>query len=790
MPERRARSVDRVRRLAVSWAGPTLIVGSVLLVLHDFAFRGLAPSQRGDVLSFWLPNHCFLGTNLAGGHLPAWNPHVMGGVPFAADPQSGWLYLPAMLLYAVLPCGSALAWFIVLQPLLAGLAIWWFLRTEGLSRTAATIGGLVLAMAMASSTIAISLPVAGSLAWSALLLALAAQYARAETWSARLPWATAAALAWGQLATAHLSHGLIMGTGAVLLYLGGRTLSDIRGGRRSVRETVAIWGLFLALLVPLNLGSLAPRLSYLSRSNLGLGYEGLQEAGNRPGGIELRALNPKATGGLAWPLRFGTSPGAYLGATALGLSIVALGWRRHRDMAGSMAAFGIISYVLPLPGLARALAPAVRHLPFGDVYLHAPARFRYGLLLVVPVLAAVGADAWKERGPLGRRLWLLTVAAALWGLLPLLLGVDPSYLALLAGGAAVGGVALVGARRRPALVSLLPPLLAVELSVGALAGQAADRELETGPPGREPLWDTPFGNLQQPDIDLASYLSAGPIGEALRAGDGRYLSIRQEDSAAGYAGRWSEHDAGLIDSQRAIVLGLEDAQGYNPVQSRRYWLFARRVNPRLRKYNITVFPDPSAAVLDLLQITSIVGPPALQPGRGFTRDLRHGAWILYRGPAGSRASLAFSWSVGSTTTALETAVSPGFDPARHAMLEQDPRLEQGSPSRGSGWARYRPLGTDRSRVDLYAPAPAVLVVRNVYDVHWQATVDGRPVDVIPTDYLVQGVPVPAGRHVVDLRYEDPAINVGLLGSILTLALLAVAATAAKLVERSRRSGDG
>ncbi|MGH2683742.1 MAG: hypothetical protein ACRDIX_10965, partial [Actinomycetota bacterium] len=132
---------------AIRLGGPALIVGAVLLVLHDVAFRGMASNQHPDLLAFWLPNHCFLGNSLAAGRIPTWNPYALAGTPFAADPQSGWLYLPAMALYAGLPCHVAIRWFVIAQPLIGGLGMYAFLRNEGLSRPAASVGGVSLALA-------------------------------------------------------------------------------------------------------------------------------------------------------------------------------------------------------------------------------------------------------------------------------------------------------------------------------------------------------------------------------------------------------------------------------------------------------------------------------------------------------------------------------------------------------------------------------------------------------------------------------------------------------------------
>ena len=290
------------------WTGPVAILAAVLIVLHDEAFSGQITTQHVDLLPQWLPTFCFLGKSLASGHLPAFNPYALGGTPFAADPQSGWTYLPAMLLFSAFSCGRAIRWFVVLQPILAGLGIYAFLRGERLSRPAATAGGLVLAMVMADSYLALSLPFAGSIAWTALLLAAASRFMRAASWPARFAWALAASLAWGQLANAHMSHGLVMGTGMLLVYLVVRSVSEIRQGMwRPALVSVAV----LAVAVPaVNLAVLLPRFAYIHRTSLGLGYLRLQQtavslAGHKPVPFGVGAASPPT-----WPLGLTTVPGS------------------------------------------------------------------------------------------------------------------------------------------------------------------------------------------------------------------------------------------------------------------------------------------------------------------------------------------------------------------------------------------------------------------------------------------------------------------------------------------------
>lgn len=60
---------------------------------------------------------------------------------------------------------------------------------------------------------------------------------------------------------------------------------------------------------------------------------------------------------------------------------------------------------------------------------------------------------------------------------------------------------------------------------------------------------------------------------------------------------------------------------------------------------------------------------------------------------------------------------------------------------------------DHKRVRVDAEGAGMLVVADSFQDGWQAYVDGEPVDVLRADHALQGVPVPAGEHVVELAYE-------------------------------------
>jgi hypothetical protein len=374
-----------------------------------------------------------------------------------------------------------------------------------------------------------------------------------------------------------------------------------------------------------------------------------------------------------------------------------------------------------------------------------------------------------------------------------LAGAYAQRLLLLAAGAILGGLALFAVIRRPALVGALPAVLTVELVANGLLGQLHATEfVENGiVPAKQRV---PFTPLLRPDIEADAYVRAGPLVRALQdAGTIRYVSLDPGRSGTrGHLLSQTESDWGLMANHRSVLFRVEEAQGYNPVQSIRYWLFVRAAEPKRLRYNAAVFIHPTGAVLDVLQIGLVVGPSSNPPLPGLEPVTSEGDWTLYRiprrilpssagrtdiqvsGPA-PRASLVTDWEVVEPGQALDIVTQPFFDPSSRAVLEESPGIDPTGATPGR--ATYRQRGPQASDVTVDSGSPSLLLVRNVWDPGWRATIDGRPAPVLVADYLLQGIAVPAGRHTVELRYDDPWVGYGLLGSAMTLAGLALLAFA-------------
>ncbi len=109
-----------------------LAAGFLILVFTLVAVWGLVGDGivvGKDTITQYYPWYSYLGERLRSWDIPAWNPYQFSGAPFAADPLSGWTYLPAMILFTILPLSAAAAGYLFVHLLLAGLFTYALART-------------------------------------------------------------------------------------------------------------------------------------------------------------------------------------------------------------------------------------------------------------------------------------------------------------------------------------------------------------------------------------------------------------------------------------------------------------------------------------------------------------------------------------------------------------------------------------------------------------------------------------------------------------------------------------
>jgi hypothetical protein len=106
------------------------------------------------------------------------------------------------------------------------------------------------------------------------------------------------------------------------------------------------------------------------------------------------------------------------------------------------------------------------------------------------------------------------------------------------------------------------------------------------------------------------------------------------------------------------------------------------------------------------------------------------------------------------------------------ILEEEP---QPPPRGASGSVEETRRGTDRLAYRVRADSDTLLVVADAWDAGWEATLDGRPVPLLPANLAFRAVAVPAGDHVVEMVYRPVSVRHGIAGSILFLIVAGVLA---------------
>jgi len=536
---------------------------------------------------------------------------------------------------------------------------------------------------------------------------------------------------------------------------------------------------------------LIPRLAFIGSSSLHVGYDALGEPLKEAANLQER---PIATNGVwaAWPLAFGMTPGAYLGAALLLAVPLAFRPARWRPLVWGVGGAFALTWVLMLnvvvaSGWFRAL---MTRLPFGDVYLHNPGRLRYLAVLALPILGAVGLQGLRDVPLTGRRAaWWLGGGVIVLLLLPLAFGANPVRMLLLAATLLVAApvlFALATRRWRWAGIGVVA-LLAVELTASAVVsstyqGGTVFTGLETG--SHPNLIPQP---LRYPDLPEADYLRPTRFVEILRDQEDRYLTWAPPAAAfeKGYLFTQRPQDWPALAMERGTLFGIRDVLGYNPVQLLRYWTYIRATNHLDVFYNAAVISRPSLEDVRLMGVRYLIVPQGTAgwtlPGRVVARADDYELLEVYGWEP--RASVVSDWTVTDhPVDALRAVLRPGFDPGRTAVLQTDPGFPPTPGAMGSA-ADVAETTPEDVRIHVDAPVPSVLVVRTTYDPGWSATVDGAAAPVIAADQLIQAVPVPAGPHEVRLTYRDRDVGRGLAAGAVVWSLMAIAIVAAAIWER-------
>jgi hypothetical protein len=788
---------------AVTIAGaraPADVVGiAVLLILTAIvAWDRLGDGQallRTDIITQYLPWYSFLGEQLRAFNIPGWNPHNFSGAPFAGDPQSGWMYAPSMLFFTILPPVAAYTTFVVFHLAFGGISTYAFARVLGMRVPASIAAGVVFEFGpfidyTRCCTIRAQLAV-----WIPAALLGVELATRTRSPLARLGWWTLSGFAISQMIAGWVGEGMYYGiliTGGYILY---RTVISPVLSNQGVRDRLLALVVHGAAVMAIGFGlaaaGLLPRLAVVSRSNVAGGdYAG---AGSGKGWQLLhmlyRVLNDE-----------GVSTRWYIGGATLALAVIAPLVIGRRFGVPFFTVYAISVFALSLDH--TPIHYVFYLLPeFQQLHEHVPNR----VLAVLPLSVAILAAATIEGLPRWSRHWRGALAAAL----PVLIALDiqskltenPAWtitwrtmtaivvtcaLLLLAVISSAGPLR----RRRPRFSSWIQtavPILLITVLFWDPTGAWYGNSLRDSQP--TPRADEIVATLTARDDPggAGEFLQAHATNPPVRYFGYNAGLLGSNRTSQSYQGQFRQPQViPLLVNNRAVLLGLDDIQGYNPVQVKRYVDVINAINGSGQNYHdANILPSGlDSPLLDLLGVRYVVVPDEIPPGRP---DLLHlsqrnqtvfagnGVRVVENASALPRAWIVHQAEQVKSGAGLDALARGAVDPRTTALLEAPPPdLAQPANSAADEVTMER-SDPDYLRLRVQTDAAGLLVLSDTYDPGWEAWVDGKKTDVHVADHALRAVAVPAGAHTVELRYNPPSLRLGVAITLATLAALALAA---------------
>ena len=795
---------------------PLAMVALLLLPLVVFLRLALLSDvfYFHDVQYYFYPYHALAAALVGKGELPLWNPYAFSGIPLLGDGQTAIFYPPNWLFF-LLPGSAALNYDVLLQFSIAGIGLFLFARSLGLWRLPAFLGAVAYMFCGFLTARVVHLSILSGAALIPLLFLCIERALHTRT----RRWFAAAAGAVALQALAGHPQVPVYSALAIAIYM------LVRASERwwSTRD----WRF---------LGSMIIRLAgiYL----LGFGLAAIQLAP----WAELASFSPRAAGasfdfvfgssmaGSNWllfvfPYLYGSIEPGFYGVQPIGIATAVKLWE-HSAYIGilplALAAYALLG-LGTLPGtrnterrttdartiivhrssltarptrwfslcafalllIVGLIIAAGKHTPFAGLIYHTPVLGKLrdverALVLVafaLTMLAAFGMqrliDADTSRDRVARpSLLLLAVTIVLLPVCVLWLAQQQSFqqamhllpqelanLQLRRPNASVplafaflsAALLLWWSQRRAGAIS---QALAIGLVLVDLGGYAAAFNPTTDPQIFR----------RQPDVLTAFRSESTPFRKVtILPGNDLDNRTAQETLAVSWG----------------MVYGVEDINGFNSLQPRRYtdYLFG----PQVEDVSYGLLSGarllrPQSPILSALNVKYVLVPSNLSPSIGspFRQVFANAQVRIYENPqAYPRAYFADTVRGETDPQALLRAVTAdGFDGRQLALVEsaQPPALGTAIGVTNADTVTITHSSANQIALSTSAAQQRFLVLSEMYFPGWYATVDGVETPIYRTNYLFRGIVVPAGRHTVLFAYRPMSALVGVGISLAALAI--------------------
>ncbi|HEU0164437.1 MAG TPA: YfhO family protein [Thermomicrobiales bacterium] len=781
---------------------------TAIVCWHRFLFDNWL--SRHDLLSFFIPWYGYLGDRLSHFDIPAWNPYLFSGSPFAADPESGWWYLPAMLAFPFFGVATAFKMYILIQLVIAGSTSYALGRVLGFgvwgAMLAATIYefGPFLYGQTDCCTVGTQVET-----WIPLALLGVELAFRSKHLYSLISWWFVAGLAISQMILGWVGQGAFDSMLIVAAWVAYRAIiSPVNDWKflRRVVEAVITGGAIVVCGLAIGAAGILPKLAFNSDStNPGGTYEGLTGAYDSPF-LTLYQVTKTifyatyAYGGSAW------------GGTAIILAFLAIAVCGRKYSVPFFLVVTIVIYMLAM-GTQPVLFLFDLIPGFKNIHIHSPGRVTWLQMIGPSMLAGAALKGLLDKR--GRYLYaplaliplgLVLIVAHWFSTRPLWFG-WPMYISTIV--VTVLAIVILCIPKDGGFTrwSLTVPWEAVARTAAAImialafffpAGlNVLNHFVEVDDnPTEQLMWNTD----PVTQAAIARNISTSDPGTAAQFLQDQQAT-QQPFRYVGYGGNHVDGAFSLPDHRlfpgtmailvngRPVRLQLQQIQGYNPLQLKDFSAFMAALNGGKQNYH---FQDlwqngTQSPLLDMLNVRYIVVSKLTPSDRADVQALAQGRKIVYSDAdvyvyanpdAYNRAWIVHDVRQATDTDGLAQLASGKVDGHQVAFINGKlPTVSaaSGASSETSTVTSYAP---EKIVISAHANSSGLLVLSEIYDKNWKATVNGKSVDVYKTNGALRGVAIPAGDSEVVMTYEPTAQRIGLFVSggagIVMLATFATA----------------
>ena len=730
--------------------------------VHGGSFNGL----RSDDVFLAFPLYASHFEAMRHGQIPFWDPWKLGGNLGGMSWVSlGQLLYPPAWVFMLGKPGAMQVAFAIIRLLIGGLGTVALMRQLGVSRAGARLAGISF-MLTGSNIVWLSSPVTSVmvfLPWALLAL---------ESWlirPSRIAFAGLALAVGSQFLAGYVAQSFVFG---VTLALYGGIRAALAWKDLGTRQVVLrMLGWIVAGVAGLAIGALGilPSLASLQSSGMSARTAGL---GSLPGIVLLQYLNPDFFGnpvrGMWWYGSNYCELIAYVGLLPLFLALGALvGIRGDRRLVPFLVPLALFTaFIYGVPGVHE-----LGRLPgFSQTAL---TRWTAPMAFLLTCLAGFGWDrltAHPRRMLMG---WLGFLAGAISLLIvgfhhvwPDLVRLDITRQALESNGILLG------------VMLLATPVMALAARHGTFTRAHA------GWLGAILVLDLGFfGAGFNPTAERSTFYAETP-------GIARLMADRDQGRILAYES--------LLMGDTASMYGLHGLTGYDIKQDhaiRRFLYEAgdRSLHPsqtvtanafiqattghgHAAVNDLTLNVSPESPLLDLAAVRHLVMPPD-DSHSNLGPFVHSGPDCLIRDNPHARP---WAWwtpvaRVVSDDEAYDRMRSAPRGGPTEALLAEAPSASFSLDNPGTGSVRVLERGIGHMRLSVEGGSAGFIIVSDRHDPGWRVTIDNTPAPLLRADAILGAIAVPAGDHIVALRFAPPlavgSFWVSLSGLLLAFAVI-------------------